>query len=79
MGETPRGPTAAFFDRFVKADLRSRSLGLGLAIVKAICEINRLDIAYKFSEGFHQIDLSLPAAVPLAGHLKPPVAQAQTT
>ncbi len=79
MGETPRGPTTAFFDRFVKAVPQSRSLGLGLAIVKAICEINSLVIAYKFSEGFHQIDLSLPAAVPLAGHLKPPIAQAQTS
>jgi signal transduction histidine kinase len=78
-GETPRGPTTAFFDRFVKADRRSRSLGLGLAIVKAICEVNGLSVAYNFSEGFHQIDVSLWTAVPLAGHFKPLVTRAQTS
>lgn len=77
QGEAPRGPTEAFFDRFVKADPRSRSLGLGLAIVKAICETNGLGIAYKFSEGFHQIDVSLPDGEPLPGPLHQPAAQAQ--
>jgi signal transduction histidine kinase len=67
-GEAPRGPTAAFFDRFVKADPRSRSLGLGLAIVKAICETNGLKITYGFSGGFHQIDVSLSVREPLPGH-----------
>jgi signal transduction histidine kinase len=43
QGEAPRGPTAAFFDRFVKADPRSQVAGLGLAIVKAICETNGLE------------------------------------
>jgi signal transduction histidine kinase len=64
QGEAPRGPTAAFFDRFVKADPRSRSLGLGLAIVKAICETNGLEIAYGFSDGFHRIDVSFPVREP---------------
>ena len=64
QGEAPRGPTVAFFDRFVKADPRSRSLGLGLAIVKAICETNDLEIAYRFSEGFHQIEVALPDREP---------------
>jgi signal transduction histidine kinase len=72
-GEAPRGPTAAFFDRFVKADPRSRSLGLGLAIVKAIGETNGLDIAYGFADGFHQIDVSLPPP------LHRPAGPAQTT
>jgi signal transduction histidine kinase len=76
-GEAPRGPTAAFFDRFVKADPRSRSLGLGLAIVKAICETNGLGIAYGFSEGFHQIDVSLPAREPLPGHAQWSASQVQ--
>ncbi len=77
LGEAPRGPTAAFFDRFVKADPRSRSLGLGLAIVKAICETNGLEIAYAYTDGFHQIDVSLPAREPLPGHARPPVHPAQ--
>jgi signal transduction histidine kinase len=76
-GEAPRGPTAAFFDRFVKADPRSRSLGLGLAIVKAICETNGLQIAYGFSDGLHRIDVSFPAREPLPGHAQRSVSQAQ--
>jgi signal transduction histidine kinase len=77
QGEAPRGPTAAFFERFVKADPRSRSLGLGLAIVKAIGETNGLEITYGFSEGFHQIDVALPAREPLPGPLQRPAGPTQ--
>jgi signal transduction histidine kinase len=79
-GEAPRQSPAAFFDRFVKSDPRSRSLGLGLAIVKAICETNGLDIAYHFSEGIHQIALTLPATEPVPPHLtKMPASPARAT
>ncbi len=78
-GEAPLQPTAAFFDRFVKSDPRSRSLGLGLAIVKAICETNALKITYDFSAGFHQISVSFPAKGPSPSHLRMPVSQVQTT
>lgn len=76
QGEAPRGSTEAFFERFVKADPRSRSLGLGLAIVKAICETNGLAIAYGFSGGLHRIDVSLPAPGP-PEHPQRPVSQVQ--
>jgi signal transduction histidine kinase len=79
-GEAPRQSTAAFFDRFVKSDPRSRSLGLGLAIVKAICETNGLGITYHFSEGIHQISISLSATelVPPKS-LQLPLGQAQAS
>lgn len=62
-GQPPDKPTAAFFDRFVKSDIKSKSLGLGLAIVKAICETNRLYVEYHYSDGFHQISVSFPESL----------------
>ncbi len=56
-GQPPSKPTSSFFDRFVKSDSKSKSLGLGLAIVKAICETNRLRVAYQYMDGYHQISV----------------------
>ncbi|MBD0254461.1 MAG: HAMP domain-containing histidine kinase [Cytophagales bacterium] len=76
-GEAPRQPTAAFFDRFVKSDPGSKSLGLGLAIVKAICETNGLEVGYTFTDGLHQVSITLPATGPLPNGLPLAVPRAQ--
>lgn len=50
--ETPLG-AQSIFNRFSKVNPSSQGNGLGLAIIKKICEINRWDIRYSFTENLH--------------------------
>ncbi|HPF51659.1 MAG TPA: histidine kinase dimerization/phospho-acceptor domain-containing protein [Draconibacterium sp.] len=45
------------FNRFYKGDPSSQSVGLGLAIVKKICDLNYLEIHYRFSEKQHRFEI----------------------
>ncbi len=54
-GQPPQAPPEEFFRRFRKDQQSGESLGLGLAIVKRICELNQLDISYRYLNERHQI------------------------
>jgi len=41
------------FERFYTSSNSGQSLGLGLALVKRICDLNKLQINYSYSEGQH--------------------------
>lgn len=52
------GPPLTFsssrlFERFQRDQNKKSSLGLGLALVKKICELNELQIDYRYEEGKH--------------------------
>jgi signal transduction histidine kinase len=54
-GQPPQAPPEEFFRRFRKDQQSGESLGLGLAIVKRICELNQLDISYRYLDERHQV------------------------
>jgi len=47
------------FERFRKGNRESESIGLGLAIVNKICNLYRIRVIYRFSEGIHTIELHI--------------------
>ncbi|OCB78290.1 sensor histidine kinase [Flavobacterium piscis] len=54
--ETPLG-AQSIFNRFSKVNPSSQGNGLGLAIIKKICEINRWEIRYSFTENLHTFEV----------------------
>ena len=50
------------FKRFYRGD-NTKSIGLGLAIVKKICDLNQMEISYRYKEGKHIIELQLDAGL----------------
>nr|WP_315224906.1 HAMP domain-containing sensor histidine kinase [uncultured Flavobacterium sp.] len=50
--QTPLG-AQSIFNRFSKVNPSSQGNGLGLAIIKKICEINRWEIRYSFTDNLH--------------------------
>lgn len=53
FGDALKGDEKDLFNRFYKDQKEGKSLGLGLAIVKKICELNKLDIAYHYTNKQH--------------------------
>lgn len=45
---------AKIFERFVSGKGNSNSIGLGLSIVKKICDLNNIEILYKYEENQHK-------------------------
>ena len=57
-GRPPQLSTDRLFERFRKGNYEGGSVGLGLAIVKKICDVNKWEIDYLYSEGVHRIAVS---------------------
>ena len=51
-------PAEKIFERFYKHNSSKTSLGLGLALVKKICELNNLEIVYRYQDGQHSFTIS---------------------
>ena len=45
------------FERFQRNNNSKKSLGLGLAIVRKICDLNNLDIQYRYTDKQHIFDI----------------------
>lgn len=58
QGEASSIKSENLFKRFSKGNTNKSSLGLGLAIVKKICEINQLQIKYKYYNTQHTFTIS---------------------
>jgi len=52
-GPPPSVPVEKMFERFYSGREKKSSLGLGLFLVKKICELNQLDINYRYKNGQH--------------------------
>lgn len=48
----------SIFDRFYQGSKKKESTGLGLAIVKSICDIERLQIVYSYTDSRHCFNIS---------------------
>lgn len=57
-GLPPEFPEKELFNRFRKSNQSAESTGLGLAIVKQICQACNFEIKYRYTEGWHQIQVS---------------------
>lgn len=60
-GAPPSISPEAFFQRFRKDRQSGESLGLGLAIVRRICELNNLDIRYRYIDDQHAVEIRFPS------------------
>lgn len=59
-GPAPDAPPEELFDRFRKNRQSGDSLGLGLAIVRRICDMNKLQIRYRYQEDRHVVEVRFP-------------------
>jgi signal transduction histidine kinase len=56
-GTPPSIAPEVLFQRFRKDRQSGESLGLGLAIVRRICELNNLDIRYRYIDQLHAVEI----------------------
>lgn len=59
-GPAPEAPPEELFNRFRKNRQSGDSLGLGLAIVQRICDMNNLQIRYRYQEDRHVVEVRFP-------------------
>ncbi len=61
-GPPPQVPTEELFNRFRKDRQSGESLGLGLAIVRRICDMNNLQVRYRYQQERHVVEVRFPDA-----------------
>jgi len=61
-GPPPQVPTEELFNRFRKDRQSGESLGLGLAIVRRICDMNNLQVRYRYQQERHVLEVRFPDA-----------------